>query len=235
MTEPVAIFPPPHSALGLKSWVRELAQAMAVTVRPPPLPDMAALSGNNRPVLILPGFGSGDWSNRRMALFLGKLGYHVAMPGIPFNPGPARFVMERIERVFQELSAQAKVSLVGVSLGGVLARDLARRYPEKVDRVVTLCSPVRFPVVTPLQPFARLLSPLHLPQWTRRRHEIEQPLKVPVTAIHVSQDGIVEREQCWLAPSPGAHNVVVTGRHLCVQMNPLALRLVAESLDSANC
>lgn len=234
MTEPVAVFPPPHSALGLRSWFCELVQAVHVTLFPQSLPK-TALCGHGRPVLILPGFGSGDWSNRRMARFLKSLGYRAEMAGIPFNPGPSRFVMERTERVFQDLSAHGKVSLIGVSLGGVLARDLARRYPAKVSCVVTLCSPVRFPVTTPLQPLARMLSPLHLPQWLDQRHAIEKPLPVPVTAIHVSNDGIVEREQCWLAPSPGARNVLIEGRHLCVQRNPRALQLVAESLASAIC
>lgn len=231
MTEPVAVYPQRGSHLGFKSWVRELASAAVDTMRPQPFPKTAP-RGDGRAVLILPGFGSGDWANIRLRSFLRGLGYRAELSGILFNPGPARFVMNRLEEKIQALSAHGRLSLVGVSLGGALARDLARRYPERVCSVVTLCSPVRFPVTTPLQPFAHVLSPLHAAQWLDRRHDIELPLSMPVTAIHVSNDGILEREQCWLSPSPGARNVEVEGRHICVAGNPLVLQVIAESLAS---
>ncbi len=231
MTEPVAVYPPRGSTLGFRSWLRELTWAAVDTIHPQPFP-AAAPRGDGRPVLILPGFGSGDWANLRLRSFLRGLGYRAELAGILFNPGPAWFVVKRLNEKLQALSTQGPVSLVGVSLGGVLARDLAQRYPEKIRSVVTLCSPVRFPVTTPLQPLAQVLSPLHLRQWLERRHDIEGPLNMPVTAIHVSDDGLVERAQCWLSPSSGAHNVVVEGRHICVASNPLALQVIAESLAS---
>lgn len=232
MTEPVVVYPPAESALGFKSWVREFAFAAIDTIRPRPLAAEAP-RGDGRPVLILPGFGSGDWANLRLRSFLRGLGYRAELAGILFNPGPAMFVMNRLQDKLRALSEYGPVSLVGVSLGGVLARDLARRHPEMTKCVVTLCSPVRFPITTPLQPFARVLSPLHASQWLERRHEIGLPLNMPVTAIHVTDDGVVERKQCWLSPSPGARNLVVEGRHMCAASNPQVLRVIADTL--ANC
>lgn len=229
MPERLALFPPAGSALGVKSWLREVAAATVVTLNPQPFPELG-LRGGGRPVLVLPGFGSGDWSNVRLTAFLTAQGYRVANAGIWFNPGPVAALMRRVEKKLEALSDYGRVSLVGVSLGGVLCRDLARRHPEKVCAVVTLCSPVRFPVTTPLAPLARLLSPFHAASWLAHRHAIADPLPVPVTAIHVTNDGVVERAQCWLEPSPNARNVVVTGRHMMVQSNPEALRAVAEAL-----
>lgn len=230
MTERLAHFPPQDSPLGARSWMREFAAAVAVTLNPPPFPKLDLPLGDGRPVLILPGFGSSDWSNLRLHAFLTVQGYRAAFAGVWFNPGPIGPVMRRIEKKLLALSQSGPVSLVGVSLGGVLARDLARRHPEMVRNIVTLCSPVRFPVTTPLAPLARLLSPFHPEAWLERRHTIADPLDVPVTAVHVTDDGILERAQCWLDPSPDARNVVVSGRHMMVQSNPEALRLIAESL-----
>jgi len=122
------------------------------------------------------------------------------------------------------------VTIIGVSLGGALARDLARRYPDRVRDVVTLCSPVRFPVTTPLAPFAWALAPLHARDWVARRHDNEKPLPMPVTAVHAVRDGIVLRAQCWLEPSPGARNVIVEARHMTVEAAPQALAAVAAAL-----
>jgi pimeloyl-ACP methyl ester carboxylesterase len=164
----------------------------------------------------------------RLAAFLSALDYRPETARIWFNPGPTHRLMARLEA--RLLSARGKVSLIGVSLGGVLARDLARRHPEAVRNVITLCSPVRFPVATPLEPFARLLSPLLAPEWIARRHDIARPLPIPVTAIHATSDGVVHRDQCWLDASPGANNIVVRGRHMTIASNPDALAVVANAL-----
>jgi pimeloyl-ACP methyl ester carboxylesterase len=138
--------------------------------------------------------------------------------------------MHRLENRLAALSGEGKVTLIGVSLGGTLARDLARRHPDQVRAVITLCSPVRFPVTTPLAPFASILSPFHVAEWVARRHDIEKPLPVPVTALHAMKDGVVLREQCWLAELSGGRNVVVGARHMTAASHPQALEAIAEAL-----
>jgi pimeloyl-ACP methyl ester carboxylesterase len=185
-------------------------------------------------VLLIPGFSSGDWSLVRLKAFLERSGYRPATAGIWFNPGPTHQLMRRLENRLAALADGSKVTLIGVSLGGTLARDLARRHPDLVRAVITLCSPVRFPVTTPLAPFAWALSPFHAPEWVARRREIEQPLPVPVTALHAMKDGVVLREQCWLAEPSGGRNVVVGARHMTVASHPQALEAIAAAL-AATC
>jgi pimeloyl-ACP methyl ester carboxylesterase len=230
MAERVAVFPPAKSGLGFKSWARELAAASFVTLFPQPLPQENLPRGDGRPVLLIPGFLSGDWSLIRLRAFLSGLGYCPATARLPFNPGPTAGVRRRLDQVLQQLAKDRTVSLVGVSLGGVLARDLARRHSEAVHSVVTLCSPVRFPVMTPLSPFARLLSRLHDPAWLAQRHDIAAPLAVPVTAIHASQDGVLDWRQCLVEETQTAHNERVNSRHMTVESNPEALAVVARAL-----
>lgn len=230
MPERVAVFPPPGSGLGFPSWAREFAAVAFVTLFPVPLSQKELPRGDGSRVLLIPGFSSGDWSLIRLAAFLSGLGYRPQTARIWFNPGPTPALTSRLEAALLRMAAKDKVSLIGVSLGGVLARDLARRHPEAVRGVITLCCPIRFPVVTPLEPFARVLSPFYAADWVARRHDIALPLKMPVTAIHATQDGIVHRDQCWLEDSAGARNVVVSGRHMTVESNPEALAAVANAL-----
>lgn len=202
----------------------------------PPQPPNDLPRGDGRPVLIIPGFIAGDWALIRLVAFLDDLGYRPQTARILFNPGPTPALTLRLEAALLRTAALGKVSLIGVSLGGVLARDLARRHHKVVHSVITLCSPVRFPVTTPLEPFARVLSYFHDPEWIARRHDIALPLEVPVTAIHATQDGIVQRNQCWLENSDGARNVVVNGRHMTIASNPETLAAVAHALaDTVTC
>lgn len=232
MPEGVAVFPPAGSPLGFRSWAREFAAAVCVTLCPAPRPAGEQPRGDGRTILVIPGFASSDWTVVRLTRFLSDLGYHPQTGRIWFNAGPTPALMARLERKLLHLSAQGKISLIGISLGGVLARDLARRFPDAVRSVITLCTPVRFPVETPLEPLARLLSPLHAPEWVSRRHDVALPLEVPVTAIHATSDGIVPRHQCWLADSPGACNVIVQGRHMTIASNPESLAAIARVLST---
>ena len=230
MAERVAVFPPPHSGLGLGSWARELAEAAVDCVLPrqPPAADLPRRDGSA--VLLIPGFLSGDWAEVRLRRFLANLGYRPATASILFNPGPAPSIVARLDRTLAELAADGPVGLVGVSLGGTLARDLARRHAGAVRCVVTLCSPISFPVTTPLEPFARALAPWHDAEWVARRHEIRLPLAVPVTAIHSIDDGVVDWRQCVVEESAQSRNVGVRGNHIMIASNPEAQRAVALAL-----
>lgn len=230
MAERVAVFPPPESGLGFASWVREMAAAVIDTVSPPEPPTGDLPRGDGSSVLVIPGFLSGDWATARLTRFLCGLGYRAETARIPFNPGPTRAIVSRLDRALLKIADHGKVALVGVSLGGTLARDLARRHAGKVRCVVTLCSPVRFPVATPLEPFARLLAPWHDREWVARRHDIRLPLEVPATAIYSTDDGVVDWRQCVLEDSPLARNIAMRGRHIMIESNPEAQALVARAL-----
>ena len=179
---------------------------------------------------MIPGFSSGDWAVTHLKHFLQRQGYRVYTAGIWYNPGPTPRLTRRLHAAFMRLSDNTKVMLIGISLGGMLARDLALRHPGRVRCVVTVCSPVRVPVITPLAPFAAVLAPFYAADWVARRHRIANPLPVPVTALHAVHDGVVLRDQCWLDDTGNARNVVVAGRHMTLECTPPGLAAVAEAL-----
>ena len=230
MDERVAVFPPKGSSLGLQSFSREIVEAAWDTISPPDFASGPLPRGDGQTVLLIPGFLAGDWTMNRLRTFLIRLGYRVETARVFFNPGPTSAMIAQLDGALLRLAQTGKINIVGQSLGGALARSLAQRHPQSVRRVVTLCSPIRFPVTTPLEPFAQLLSLFHDSKWVARRHEIAQPVPVPVTAIYSIDDGIVDWRQCVQDEGPGCENICVRGAHTVVGSNPQAQMAIAFAL-----
>jgi pimeloyl-ACP methyl ester carboxylesterase len=224
--------PAPGSALGLGSLAREAKSLFLsfVTTQPQTIGDFPR--GDGRTVLVIPGFFAGDWATTaHLRAFLLRLGYRVETAGIVFNIGPTPQLIARLEARLLALSEDGAIDLVGQSFGGVLARDLAARHPGRVRKVVTLCSPVRIPITTPLAPLVRVLAGLYDRSWMARRHNMIAPLAVPVTALHTEEDGVVDWRECLQDPAPGYENVRVSGAHVTIGTSPSALAAVAHALS----
>ena len=123
-------------------------------------------------------------------------------------------------------------TLIGCSLGGIYARQLARRTPQAVRQVITLSSPIR--LVRHEQSRANRLfhlyahqhiEPLNLPL----EHD-EGPLPVPATSIYTPLDGIVAWRTCLDEPSARAENIAVLASHFGIANHPAALWAVADRL-----
>jgi pimeloyl-ACP methyl ester carboxylesterase len=101
------------------------------------------IANNPQPVMILPGFGAHPARMRRMHLALEAAGHTVRDWGMGFNLGPTpenfAFLMRRVGAMARE--HQRPVALVGWSLGGLFAREIARRQPDTVARVITMGTP----------------------------------------------------------------------------------------------
>ena len=226
-----AVLPKRGSHLGFSSWMRDLQALASCTLIPPPYPNADLPRGESRFVLTIPGFLAGDWTMIRLRTFLENLGYRVETAGIVFNGGPMPQTIARLDDVLLRLAETVgPVDLLGQSLGGVLARDLAHRHPAAVRSVVTLCSPIRFPISPPLAPVAQLFAPFHDPVWAVRAATIAQPPAAPVTAIYSEDDGVVDWRQCLQDETPRHVNVRVGGAHSTMGSNPLALTAVALAL-----
>ena len=122
------------------------------------------------------------------------------------------------------------VSLVGWSLGGVIAREVARQHPEAVRRVITYGTPVvggpMFTAVArPVGPEASVAA-----RRVAERLDLESPIQVPLTVVFTKRDGIVSWEACIDRSSPYAEHVEVSSTHIGMGLDPDVWRVVADRL-----
>jgi len=200
--------------------------------------------GEGKPVMLIPGFGVGDLSLIAMANFCNWLGHRARFVGIVANAGCFSQMIERLETKLDEIFHEndAPVVVIGHSLGGLYARELAHRHPEKIERVITLGAPVSHPLNScniALSVMADCIAALSS-RWKEclmnacscgTALEMHRMPDVPVTAIYSRSDGIVDWKGC-IAESDSAtlDFVEVTDSHLGMAVSPDVFRIIAERL-----
>jgi pimeloyl-ACP methyl ester carboxylesterase len=195
---------------------------------------MRAPKGDGHPVLTLPGFLANDLSMAPMRRYLKELGYDAHAWNMGRNIGGISrmrtALRERLAGIHE--SSGRKVSLVGWSLGGVYARDLALQAPQLVRYVVTLGSPFANDVrATNATRLFEALSGEAVDHDPELREAISGDLPVPTTSIYSRADGVVNWRTCLLRPSNTAENIeVYLASHVGLGVNPAALWAVADRL-----
>ena len=194
--------------------------------------------GDGHPVLVLPGLLASDRSTVPLRRFLRGLGYYVRGWRLGLNIGPTQAVLTGMRQLLQEIAERhgTPVSLIGWSLGGIYARELARERPDLVRGVITLGSPYRLtqPRETHAHRVFNWLSPLHAPDYELPPPEHTRPeLPVPATSVYSKSDGIVHWRACVEDPGPRRENVGVVSSHLGYGHNAAVLWLIADRLAQA--
>lgn len=187
--------------------------------------------GDGHPVIVLPPFLCSDHMSRGPRDWLKALGYAAEGWGSRVNIGPTAGAVASVDAILRRSTDASgrRASLVGYSLGGVLARALASAYPDRVRRVITVCSPFRLPTSSPLEPVYRALAPLHSGEKLLLEH-LAAPPPLPTTAIYSPRDGVVAWRSCMDAMGPLRENIAVDGAHTTMLANPRTLRIIAERL-----
>lgn len=218
----------------------------------PMLRRMAPRSAKPQAVLTLPGFGGPEISLGPLNAFLNRQGFMAEGWGLGTNRGPrdgdtlpalVASLTPKLERMAE--ASGAKVALVGQSLGGIYAREVARSLPELVDRVITLGSPAY------LRPDAleHMNRTLHVAmRWMTGKkpeeHLAENPVHllhaappVPLVAIYSAFDGVVDEtataipvgELTFEGGLP-RENIEIFGSHCGMAVNPIVLIAVCDRL-----
>jgi pimeloyl-ACP methyl ester carboxylesterase len=195
---------------------------------------MRAPRGDGHPVLALPGFLASDLSMAPMRRYLRELGYDAQAWRMGRNTGGVAkmrtALLDRLRAI--HAATGRKVSIVGWSLGGVYARDLALQAPDMVRCVVTLGSPFAGDVrATNARRLYEALSGETVGDHSELREAIAGDLPVPVTSIYSRSDGIVNWRTCLVRPSVTAENIEVhLASHTGLGVNAAALWAVADRL-----
>lgn len=194
---------------------------------------MGAPRGDGHHVVVVPGFGLGDESTASMRGYLGLLGYRAHGWGLGKNRGAAN--LERTVKLFAEelsplVKGGRKVSLIGHSLGGVIARIYASTQPEAVRQVITLGSPFGGDVSAVNSIVGKLFERHAASPGDTTADAAKCPLPVPAVAIFSETDGIVSSRDCKVEAHPHAENIEVRGSHSGLIVNPSVFYAIADRL-----
>jgi pimeloyl-ACP methyl ester carboxylesterase len=193
-------------------------------------------AGDGHPVVLFPGLAADPRAMAPLARCCEQLGYSVHDWGRGFNTGPQGDVDEWLDaltagvREIVEREGRS-ASLIGWSLGGIYAREIARLRPELARQVITLGTPFAgHPEHTHAGWVYRLLSGRkpELDRALRRRLRSAPP--VPTTSIYSRTDGVVPWRACLQSRARRAENIEVDGSHIGLACHPKVLRIVADRL-----
>ncbi|MFT4807284.1 MAG: putative esterase YcpF (UPF0227 family) [Paraglaciecola sp.] len=196
-----------------------------------------APKGNGRAVMLVPGYLADDHSMRPLGAYLKYLGYDVYYTELGRNMGKVNTDMmrlgERVESVSQDLNAE-KVTLIGWSLGGVLTREVARLFPDVVQQVLTLGTPiVGGPKFTSVGKRYATLNNIDLEEFELDVHQRNAiGLTQPVTSIYSKSDGVVSWQASVDIYNQQARNIEVNSSHMGLGVNPKVWLIIAAILGS---
>jgi triacylglycerol lipase len=203
--------------------------------------------GGGLPVLLVPGFLAGDPSLSMMKRWLRARGYRPCTSQIRFNVDCTRQAVERLERRLVEFTDRTgrPAAIVGQSRGGLFAKIMAMRQPDRVAGIVTLGSPnvdhmAINPVVARQVRFVAALGTAGVPGMFRDdclqgqcAEELAEwldrpfPTQVPYVSVYSRSDWVVDWHACV---DPDADNVEIDSSHVGMSVHPQVYRLLGDRL-----
>jgi pimeloyl-ACP methyl ester carboxylesterase len=188
--------------------------------------------GDGHPVIVYPGLGAADISTAPLRSFLQDLGYSAYPWKQGFNFGPRRGVLDAVRTHVRRIHDRhgERVSLIGWSLGGLYAREMAKEFAALARCVVTLGAPFAgHPRATNAWRFYEMVSGqnVHDPKLIA---QLRSAPPVPTTSIYSRSDGVVAWQCSVNDDAPLAENIEVHASHIGMGMNPLALYAIADRL-----
>ncbi|GJM36219.1 MAG: alpha/beta hydrolase [Saprospiraceae bacterium] len=190
--------------------------------------------GDGHPVLVLPGFMASDLSTKPLRKFINDLGYTAYGWDLGKNTAKTVFLdllLEKIDSIYEQHGE--KVSLIGWSLGGIFARQLAKARPDIIRQVITMGSPFKG-----IDKANNVAWVYNLISGGKRVRDIDPilfndipfPAPVPTTAVYTKGDGIVPWQLCMEEEDDIHQNIQVYGSHLGLGVNLSVLRIIEDRL-----
>jgi triacylglycerol lipase len=203
--------------------------------------------GQRDAILLIPGFGSGDWTFSTMSQWLQQIGYRTHLSGINVNLGCPQRKVERMLGRLEDISKEAggRIVIIGHSLGGLVACALARQRPDLVRQVIAIGSPLRdgWQAVTPeVRPALFAIHSffqkfIETPQgcgterctcnFSKEARGVQLPRGVRFTSIYSRHDGIVD----WrFSTTENGDSYEVDGLHTDLVVNVEVYRILSNVL-----
>lgn len=205
--------------------------------------------GDGHPVIVYPGFGSSDRATKPLRNLLSDLGYEVHGWGLGSNVLFDHHIEDEMIAQVRDLAekSKCKVSLIGWSLGGLFAREVAKACSDQVRCVISMGTPISSN--TKHSNASSLFQALNgAPTGIDRARQmsLSKPPPVPTTSIYSKTDGIVAWEGSVQKDAEGSvqknaegsvqkclpltENIEVPASHLGIGVNPLVMVVLADRL-----
>ena len=187
---------PPHWSLAVSEAPRALIEFGTLILLRNALLNKLPL-GDGHGVMVIPGFMGDDPYNRSLVGFLNKLGYRASGWEMGRNLGVKSFSADNLRVKLKRLAQRGggPVSLIGHSLGGIYAREIARMEPGAIRQVISLGTPFGEgrDSGSHASRFHKRLNPSYEADPNLQHLEDGLPVAppVPTTAIYTKADGIV--------------------------------------------
>lgn len=188
--------------------------------------------GDGHPVLLFPGLMASDASTAPLRRFLERKGYIAVGWGLGSNHGPRSGVLEQCAALLKTLrrTHRRKVSLIGWSLGGIYARELAKQHARDVRLVITLGTPFAgHPKSTNAWRLYEIMAGQRV-RATDFHKPLRTPPPVPTTSIYSRTDGVVAWQSSVEKPGPKTENIEIAASHCGLGVHPLAWLAIADRL-----
>lgn len=197
-----------------------------------------ALQGDGHPVMVLPGVLGNDMSMTILSQRIEAQGYKVYGWEAGMNLGPSEETAQHLEKHLAKIYAEngnRKVSLVGYSLGGVYARELARKHPDMVRDVITLSSPYAMKGSNGWpDDRVRAINKHFQPTQDKRGEELQAEIaslpQVRSTSVYSENDWIVDKESAIGPKTDRSENLPVNSGHVALPYDNGAAALVLDRL-----
>jgi pimeloyl-ACP methyl ester carboxylesterase len=230
MTLPALRPPAPHQIFNEAFTALELPKLLLRA------PELASLKTRTpRHIMVLPGFGAGDASTLPLRSYLSYVGHNVTGWNRGLNVQDVQTTLDELVTVVERKTSElgVRIVLVGWSLGGYLAREVARDLPDRIEQVFTLGSPIiggpKYTQVAPLYR-AQGIDVDWIEQAIIEREKVA--LNTDVTAIYSKIDGVVAWQACIDDKSPNVEHIEVTASHIGLGISADAYRIIASGLQA---
>lgn len=188
------------------------------------------VEGRGRNVFVIPGFLASDRTTARLRRSLDQAGFRAHGWGLGRNGGVSPDLFEQIDRQFDHNEIDSPATLVGWSLGGVIAREYAKRSPHHVSRVITLGSP--------FSAHPRANNAWRVYEFVAGHKVDNPPVKavlhekppVPTFAFWSARDGVVAPEAARGRLGEADHATELVCSHMAFIADPEAIRAIARAI-----
>ncbi|HKW72116.1 MAG TPA: hypothetical protein VJQ08_04755 [Candidatus Dormibacteraeota bacterium] len=218
----------------MRLWNPLAIREFSALVRDPVFRGRGVPHGDGRPVLLIPGFLAGDWTLRVLEGWLERIGYRAFLSGILLNAHHSERMLAGLRRRVAEVKKETgvRVTLIGHSRGGLLAKVLTQRRPQDFEQVIALGAPladwtdlaaVTSRAVGVVRTVNELAYGRRLNPEGRFTYDLKLAPLVPITSIYTKADDVVNYRSCLRPDVPA---IPVWGSHNGLVVNPEVYRVI---------